>query len=59
MDNKDKPEDRPETRPDGTNARPEGDSIAQTEIGLPDDASTSPELTPKEEDEIARKIRSI
>ena len=48
-------------RPDstGTNARPRDETIAQTGPGIPDDASSQVEISPDEEKNIEKSIRSM
>jgi hypothetical protein len=43
----------------GTNSRPRDETIAQTGPGIPDDASSQVEITPDEEKNIEKSIRSI
>jgi hypothetical protein len=47
-------------KPDSTgpNARPRDETIAQTGPGIPDDTSTPVEVTPEEEKNIEKSIRS-
>jgi hypothetical protein len=48
-------------KPDSTgpNARPRDETIAQTGPGIPDDTSSPVEVTPEEEKNIEKSIRSI
>jgi hypothetical protein len=49
--------DRPEPSiSNGPNARPRNESIGQTAGGLPNDSSDPVEISPEEEQAIARKI---
>ena len=41
---------------DGPNARPRDEPIGQTGVGEPDDSSHQVEITPEEEEAIARRI---
>ncbi len=41
---------------DGPNARPRNEPIGQSGVGVPDDSSHQVEITPEEEEAIARKI---
>ena len=43
----------------GTNSRPRDETISQTGPGLPDDASSPVEITPEEEKNIEKSIRSM
>jgi hypothetical protein len=43
----------------GTNSRPRDESIAQTGPGIPDDTSSQVEISPEEEENIEKSIRSM
>jgi hypothetical protein len=43
----------------GTNSRPRDETIAQTGPGIPDDASQQVEISPEEEKNIEKSIRSM
>jgi hypothetical protein len=43
----------------GTNSRPRDESIAQTGPGIPDDTSQQVEISPEEEKNIEKSIRSM
>jgi hypothetical protein len=43
----------------GTNSRPRDETIAQTGPGIPDDTSSQVEITPEEEKNIEKSIRSM
>jgi hypothetical protein len=43
----------------GTNSRPRDETIAQTGPGIPDDTSSQVEISPEEEKNIEKSIRSM
>ena len=49
------------SKPDstGTNSRPRDETIAQTGPGIPDDTSSQVEISPGEEKNIEKSIRSL
>ncbi len=52
---------RSDRKPDSTgpNARPRDETIAQTGPGIPDDTSAQVEISPEEEKNIEKSIRSM
>ena len=52
-DNRSKPDSA------GPNSRPRDETIAQTGPGIPDDTSSQVEITPEEEKNIEKSIRSM
>ena len=53
------PESKPKPDSTGTNSRPRDEPIAQTGPGIPDDTSSQVEITPEEEKNIEKSIRSM
>ena len=50
---------RPKPDSTGANSRPRDETIAQTGPGIPDDTSSQVEITPEEEKNIEKSIRSM